>query len=238
MIFDALWRALRHGTAESPPECAQNVCRERPLQSTWTITNIAKPRFSQNLQKITKNQRFLDVIIRLPLKENAWKCMEINAFSENQNPWHVRRVFHQQITQISARIRRKHAVQSQCRADPRNWKREINDFHRNHPKIHQSHRSRDVIWVRLSQIEQESAKISRTHALGSNTEMSARKLVKADEIEHRNNQNAQPGGNWTSTFIHLGNEFSIINVKMRTKGSILDIQEGPHVNFQGSSPSS
>ena len=64
-----------------------------------------------------------------------------------------------------------------------------------HPKIHQSHRSRDVIWVRLSQIEQESAKISRTHALGSNTEMSARKLVKADEIEHRNNQNAQPGGN-------------------------------------------
>ena len=78
MIFDALWRALRHGTAESPPECAQNVCRERPLQSTWTITNIAKPRFSQNLQKITKNQRFLDVIIRLPLKENAWKCMKIH----------------------------------------------------------------------------------------------------------------------------------------------------------------
>ena len=155
MIFDALWRALRHGTAESPPECAQNVCRERPLQSTWTITNIAKPRFSQNLQKITKNQRFLD-----------------------------------------------------------------------------------VIWVRLSQIEQESPKISNTHAFGSNTEMSARKLVKANEIEHRNNQNAQPGGNWTSTFIHLGNEFSIINVKMRTKGSILDIQEGPHVNFQGSSPSS
>ena len=100
MIFDALWRELRHGTAESPPECAQNVCRERPLQSTWTITNIAKPRFSQNLQKITKNQRFLD-----------------------------------------------------------------------------------VIWVWLSQIEQESAKISRTHALGSDREMSARDLAKADEIE-------------------------------------------------------
>ena len=155
MIFDALWHALRHGTAESPPECAQNVCRERPLQSTWTITNIAKPRFSQNLQKITKNQRFLD-----------------------------------------------------------------------------------VIWVWLSQIEQESAKISRTHALGSNTEMSARDVVKVDEIEHRNSQNAQSGSSWTSTFIHFGNEFSIRNVRTAAKGSILDIKEGPHVNFQGSLPSS
>ena len=69
-----------------------------------------------------------------------------------------------QITQISAKIRRKHAVQSQCRADPRNWNREIYDLHRSHPKIHQSHRSWDAVWVRLSQIDQESPKYSRTHA--------------------------------------------------------------------------
>ena len=140
--------------------------------------------------------------------------------------------------QKSEKIRRKYAVQSQCHADAQNWNREIEDFHRNHPKVHQNHRSRDAVWVRLSQIEQESAKISRTHALGSNTEMSARDVVKVDEIEHRNSQNAQSGSSWTSTFIHFGNEFSIRNDRTRTKGSILDIKEGPHVNFQGSSPSS
>ena len=68
--------------------------------------------------------------------------------------------------------------------------------------------------------------------------MSARDLVKADEIQNRNSKNAQPPGTSASTLKQLGMERLIINVKMRPKGSILDIKEGPHVNFQGISPSS
>ena len=172
--------------------------------------------------------------IWLKNKRDSTDTVKSTRFSGNPNPWQVRCLLHWQNDHRSPKIIRKRALQSQCREDPRNWNREIYQNHQKFSKVPKI----STIWARLWQIDQESLKYSRTHALGSNTEMSARDVVKADEIEHRNTQNAQSGGSWTSTFIHLENEFSIINIRTAAKGSILDIKEGPHVNFQGSSPSS